>query len=89
MACVACVACVQNRNFCFCRKTLQPYFDALVKKVVVAAPVKDEKPVLNIVMGCNEVMPMAPYQNNHIMHKVDLVHALILPCPILRDVPIL
>lgn len=31
---------------------LQPYFDAGVKKVIVAAPVKEE--ALNIVMGCND-----------------------------------
>ncbi|KAK9797033.1 hypothetical protein WJX73_001408 [Symbiochloris irregularis] len=36
------------------RKALQPYFDSKVAKVVVAAPVKDPDPVLNIVMGCNE-----------------------------------
>lgn len=37
------------------RSKLQPYFDAGVKKVCVSAPVKDaEKPVLNIVYGCNE-----------------------------------
>ena len=36
---------------------LQPYFDRGVRKVVVAAPVKDETPgdpVLNVVMGCND-----------------------------------
>lgn len=32
---------------------LQPYFDHGVAKVVVAAPVKDER-ALNIVMGCND-----------------------------------
>lgn len=32
---------------------LEPYFDAGVKKVIVAAPVKEEG-VLNIVMGCND-----------------------------------
>jgi glyceraldehyde 3-phosphate dehydrogenase len=32
---------------------LQPYFDSGVKKVIVAAPVKDQE-VLNIVMGCND-----------------------------------
>lgn len=32
---------------------LQPYFDAEVRKVIVAAPVKSEG-VLNIVMGCND-----------------------------------
>ena len=31
---------------------LQPYFDAGVKKVIVAAPVKEK--ALNIVMGCND-----------------------------------
>lgn len=31
---------------------LQPYFDAGVKKVIVAAPVKEQ--ALNIVMGCND-----------------------------------
>lgn len=36
------------------RTALNPYFDHAVKKVVVAAPVKDANPVLNIVMGCNE-----------------------------------
>ncbi|MGB1125389.1 MAG: ArsJ-associated glyceraldehyde-3-phosphate dehydrogenase [Phycisphaeraceae bacterium] len=34
------------------RASLQPYFDAGVKKVVVSAPVKDAD--LNIVMGCND-----------------------------------
>lgn len=33
------------------REVLQPYFDGGVRKVVVAAPVKEE---LNIVMGCND-----------------------------------
>lgn len=33
--------------------TLQPYFDAGVKKVVVAAPVKDDR-ALNVVVGVNE-----------------------------------
>ena len=33
-------------------ETLQPYFDGGVKKVVVAAPVKEG--ALNIVMGCND-----------------------------------
>lgn len=33
-------------------ETLQPYFDGSVKKVVVAAPVKEG--ALNIVMGCND-----------------------------------
>ncbi len=32
---------------------LAPYFDRGVRKVIVAAPVKDER-VLNIVMGCND-----------------------------------
>ena len=32
---------------------LQPYFDRGVRKVVVAAPVKEDE-VLNIVMGCND-----------------------------------
>jgi len=32
---------------------LAPYFDCGVRKVIVAAPVKDER-VLNIVMGCND-----------------------------------
>jgi len=36
------------------RKTLQPYFDKGIKKVVVSAPVKDADPVLNVVVGCNE-----------------------------------
>ncbi len=31
---------------------LQPYFDAGVKKVIVAAPVKEQ--ALNVVMGCND-----------------------------------
>ncbi|NIP96253.1 MAG: glyceraldehyde-3-phosphate dehydrogenase, partial [Akkermansiaceae bacterium] len=31
---------------------LQPYFDGGVRKVVVAAPVKEG--ALNIVMGCND-----------------------------------
>lgn len=35
------------------RKTLQPYFDLGVKKVVVSAPVKDPNPVPNIVYGVN------------------------------------
>jgi len=34
------------------RASLQPYFEAGVKKVIVAAPVKDAD--LNIVMGCND-----------------------------------
>ena len=33
-------------------QSLQPYFDAGVKKVIVAAPVKEQ--ALNIVMGCND-----------------------------------
>jgi len=37
------------------RKALAPYFASGVKKVVVSAPVKDADPVLNIVVGCNEV----------------------------------
>lgn len=37
------------------RAKLQPYFDKGIKKVVVSAPVKDEDPVLNIVVGCNDV----------------------------------
>ena len=37
------------------RAALQPFFDQKVKKVVVAAPVKDSDPVLNVVFGCNEV----------------------------------
>lgn len=38
------------------RKALQPYFDAGAAKVVVSAPVKEPSdPVLNIVVGCNEV----------------------------------
>jgi len=36
------------------RAALQPFFDQRVKKVIVAAPVKDANPVLNIVFGCNE-----------------------------------
>jgi len=36
------------------RAKLQPYFDKGVKKVVVSAPVKDDPPVLNVVVGCNE-----------------------------------
>ncbi|WP_018968634.1 ArsJ-associated glyceraldehyde-3-phosphate dehydrogenase [Rubritalea marina] len=34
-------------------KSLEPYFAQGVKKVVVAAPVKDEE-ALNVVMGCND-----------------------------------
>lgn len=37
------------------RASLQPYFDAGLKKVVVSAPVKDTPAVLNVVMGCNDV----------------------------------
>jgi glyceraldehyde 3-phosphate dehydrogenase len=37
------------------RAALQPYFDKGVPKVVVSAPVKDPNPVLNVVMGCNDV----------------------------------
>jgi glyceraldehyde-3-phosphate dehydrogenase/erythrose-4-phosphate dehydrogenase len=37
------------------RATLQPYFDKGVPQVVVSAPVKDPEPVLNVVVGCNEV----------------------------------
>ena len=33
------------------REVLQPYLDGGVRKVVVAAPVKE---MLNIVMGCND-----------------------------------
>lgn len=32
---------------------LEPYFDGGVQKVIVAAPVKDDR-VLNVVMGCND-----------------------------------
>ncbi|MEQ1700663.1 MAG: ArsJ-associated glyceraldehyde-3-phosphate dehydrogenase [Ilumatobacteraceae bacterium] len=32
---------------------LEPYFEAGVQKVIVAAPVKDDR-VLNVVMGCND-----------------------------------
>lgn len=32
-----------------------------MKKVVVAAPVKDADPVLNIVIGCNEVTPWTQF----------------------------
>ena len=35
-------------------QTLQPYFDAGVKKVIVAAPVKQG--ALNVVMGCNDTL---------------------------------
>ena len=35
------------------RKSLAPYFENGVKKVVVAAPVKEEEGALNLVMGCN------------------------------------
>lgn len=42
------------------RAKLQPYFDAGLSKVVVSAPVKDaDRPVLNIVVGCNEVRARA------------------------------
>jgi glyceraldehyde 3-phosphate dehydrogenase len=34
------------------KESLQPYFDAGVKKVIVAAPVKDAD--LNVVIGCND-----------------------------------
>ena len=34
------------------RATIDPYFDCGIRKVVVAAPVKDD--ALNIVMGCND-----------------------------------
>jgi len=37
------------------RKALAPYFASGVKKVIVSAPVKDVDPMLNIVVGCNEV----------------------------------
>ncbi len=37
------------------RAALQPYFEKGIKKVVVSAPVKDADPVLNVVMGCNDV----------------------------------
>jgi glyceraldehyde-3-phosphate dehydrogenase/erythrose-4-phosphate dehydrogenase len=37
------------------RATLQPYFEKGVPQVVVSAPVKDPEPVLNVVMGCNQV----------------------------------
>ena len=46
-------------EFYFCsRAALQPFFKQKVKKVVVAAPVKDVNPVLNIVFGCNEVQTL-------------------------------
>ncbi len=41
--------------------SLQPYFDAGVKKVIVAAPVKDG--ALNIVMGCNDTLYDAAKHN--------------------------
>jgi glyceraldehyde-3-phosphate dehydrogenase/erythrose-4-phosphate dehydrogenase len=37
------------------RAKLDPYFSKGVKKVVVSAPVKDPRPVLNVVVGCNDV----------------------------------
>lgn len=38
------------------RAKITPYFEHLgSKKVVVSAPVKDSPPVLNVVIGCNEV----------------------------------
>ena len=41
------------------RAKLQPYFDAGAAKVVVSAPVKEPNdPVLNIVVGCNDVRPL-------------------------------
>ena len=45
-------------------KSLQPYLDGGVKKVIVAAPVKSDG-VLNIVMGCND--HLYDPANNHII----------------------
>lgn len=47
--------CMQDFKILLSRAALQPFFDQRVKKVIVAAPVKDANPVLNIVFGCNEV----------------------------------
>jgi len=44
-------------------ETLQPYFDNGVRKVVVAAPVKEQ--ALNIVMGCND--DLYDPQTNHLV----------------------
>lgn len=53
------------------RAKLQPYFDAGLAKVVVSAPVKDaQDPVLNIVVGCNEV------RCTHVVHGVCASHPL-------------
>jgi len=46
--------CMQGSKKLLSRAALQPFFDQRVKKVIVAAPVKDANPVLNIVFGCNE-----------------------------------
>jgi glyceraldehyde 3-phosphate dehydrogenase len=42
------------------RAVLAPYFDKGVPKVVVSAPVKDPEPVLNVVVGCNDVRHNLP-----------------------------
>ena len=49
------------------RATLQYCFDAGMEKVVVSAPVKEANdPVLNIVLGCNEVRSKSARQNRAI-----------------------
>ena len=63
-------------------ETLQPYFDRGVKKVVVAAPVKEG--ALNVVMGCNDdlydpskhhLVTAASCTTNCIAPVVKVVHA--------------
>jgi glyceraldehyde 3-phosphate dehydrogenase len=48
-------------------ETLNAYFDRMVSKVIVAAPVKDPDPdslILNVVMGCNDDL----YRHDH--HRI-------------------
>ena len=63
-------------------ESLQPYFDAGVKKVIVAAPVKEQ--ALNIVMGCNDhlykpeqhhILTAASCTTNCIAPVVKVIHS--------------
>jgi len=63
-------------------ETLQPYFDAGVKKVIVAAPVKQG--ALNVVMGCNDnlydpavhdILTAASCTTNCIAPVVKVIHS--------------
>lgn len=63
-------------------ESLQPYFDAGVKKVIIAAPVKEK--ALNIVMGCNDhlydpeqhhILTAASCTTNCIAPVVKVIHS--------------